>query len=154
MAFTIFSILLFVFINWAWKLSIFKNWLVLIPNIAGVWIGTIKYQQKKPLNDILQISKRIIMIINQSLLELSIIVKTKEMESLSFIGGFDINKEQGRKRICYSYTSKARILERENNPIHDGTALLNIEGDPPVRLYGEYWTSRRTIGIMRLKKKK
>ena len=38
-AFTIYGAILIIFTKWLWKSSIFKEWLVLIPNLSGEWTG-------------------------------------------------------------------------------------------------------------------
>ena len=79
-------------------------------------------------------------------------MKTKEMNSTSFVAAFDIDQNQNRNRICYSYTSRPKPECREQSPMHDGTALLDIIGNPQFKLIGEYWTTRKTTGMIILKK--
>ena len=79
-------------------------------------------------------------------------MRTKEMKSTSFVSAFDIDKNQNRKRVCYSYTSIPKPEYREKSPMHNGTALLDIMANPPNKLSGEYWTTRKTTGTIELKK--
>jgi len=153
-AFTIYGILLILFIKWIWKNPIFKGWLVLIPDISGKWSGIITstYIKSESWKENKQIKIKVI--IKQELFSLSVVMKSKEMKSESYIAAFDIDKSQNRNRICYSYTSKPKPEFRKKSPIHDGTALLDIIGIFPKKLEGEYWTTRETVGSIKLLKKK
>jgi hypothetical protein len=52
--------------------------------------------------------------------------------------------------ICYTYSSHAFAETIETNPWHDGTARLIIEKGRELKLIGNYWTLRKTIGTMEL----
>lgn len=151
-AFTIYGIILIIFTKWLWKFHIFKEWLVLIPNLTGEWRGKLSATYQDPEAGKKKDSKNINANIKQDLFHISIITRTEEMKSTSFVAAFDIDKNQNRKRVCYSYTSIPKPEYREKSPIHYGTALLDIVGNPPYKLSGEYWTTRKTTGTIELKK--
>lgn len=50
------------------------------------------------------------------------------------------------------YFNESRILIRDQgrNPIHYGGIRMNIIGSPAIRLTGEYWTTRNTVGELNL----
>jgi len=151
-AVTIYGLIFIVFVKWLWKCRIFKGWLVLIPDISGEWTGKLKTTYTDPGTGKKKRSKKIHAIIKQDLFLISITLETKEMKSYSYVAGFDIDNKQNRNKICYSYTSKPRPEYREGSPIHDGTALLDIIGNPPLKLEGEYWTTRKTTGTIELER--
>jgi len=151
-AVTIYGLILIVFVKWLWKCRIFKGWLVLIPDLSGEWTGKLKTTYTGTKTGKKKRDIKIDAIIKQELFSVSVTMKTKEMKSYSYVAGFDIDNKQNRNKICYSYTSKPRPEYREGSPIHDGTALLDIIGNPPTKLEGEYWTTRRTTGTIELER--
>lgn len=151
-AFTIYSLMFLIFIKWLWKCWFFKGWLVLIPDLSGKWTGKLNTTFVDPETGDKKKSKKIEAIIKQDLFSISFALTTKEMTSNSYIAAFDIDKKQNRNKICYTYTSRPNPHYRGISPIHDGTALLNIIGSPPDKIEGEYWTTRKTTGIIELKK--
>lgn len=151
-AFTIYGIILIIFTKWLWKFRIFKEWLVLIPNLSGEWRGNLITTYQDSETGEKKDSKNINANIKQDLFHISIILRTEEMKSTSFIAAFDIDNNQNRNRVCYIYTSLPKPEYRENSPIHYGSALLDIVGNPPYKLSGEYWTTRKTTGTIELKK--
>lgn len=150
MAITIYGLALIIFAEWLWKYPIFKEWLVLIPNLSGEWTGKLNATYQDPEAGKKTSSKGINATIKQDLFHISIIMRTKEMKSTSFVAAFDIDKNQNLKRMCY--TSRPKPEYREKSPMHDGTALLEIMENPPSKLNGEYWTTRKTTGTIELKK--
>lgn len=148
------SIVLFELIFWwlfakyIWKLKIFYPWLVYVPNISGSWFGTIVFKN----SDNEETTKNVNVLIQQTLQSVHILMKSADMDSVSFVSGFLVDKENKQCRLAYSYTSKARINQRETNPIHDGSVLLTVNIDTQNHLDGEYWTSRKTSGEIRLTK--
>ncbi|HDY75921.1 MAG TPA: hypothetical protein ENH49_05300 [Candidatus Marinimicrobia bacterium] len=151
-AITIYGFALIIFSKWLWKYPIFKGWLVLIPNLSGEWTGKVKTTYQDPETGKKTSSKDMKATIKQDLYNISIIMSTKEMKSSSFVAAFDIDKNQNRNNLCYSYTSRPKPDYRDKSPMHDGTALLDIIGNPPSELNGEYWTTRRTTGLIEFKK--
>lgn len=77
-------------------------------------------------------------------------MRTAEMESHSYIEGFCIDKDAQVRRLCYSYTSRPKVSLRHRSTPHDGTVLFNIIGNRELKLEGEYWTQRQTIGTVTL----
>jgi hypothetical protein len=76
------------------------------------------------------------------------------MESNSYTASFKLDATTDEKRLCYSYLSKPKANIRDRSPIHDGTALLTIQGEKENKLEGEYWTNRATTGEMYLQRQK
>lgn len=149
-AIALYGLALIVFARRLWKHPIFKKWLVLIPDLSGEWTGSLNATYKDPETGEKTSFRGVKATIKQDLFSISIIMRTEEMKSTSFVAAFDIDEEQNRLRMCYSYTSRPKPENRERSPMHDGTALLDIIGNPPSRLNGEYWTTRRTTGTIEL----
>ena len=78
-------------------------------------------------------------------------MRTKEMESRNFISGFDIDKDNQKLRLVYSYISEPKQSIRDRSPQHKGTMLFDIIKDNGhIKLIGNYWTERQTTGKVEL----
>lgn len=146
----IIGLLFAVFAKWGWKIKIFQGWLVLFPNLNGTWQGTIQTTWKDPKTNKTPDPIPVLLTIKQSLLHLSCIMKTAEMTSYSFAEDFKIDHEKQIKQIVYSYISKPIVNLSERSSIHEGTIIFDILGKPVNKLSGQYWTSRKTTGLIEL----
>ncbi len=137
---TIVATICSLFISWAWKLRVFRGWLVPFPCLSGRWIGEIKavYNGK-------QMTIPTEANINHTFFNIQIKIRTGESSSISTCGGFDIDKDRGLNNLIYTYQNTPKVAVREHSEIHFGTARVEINDDA-TRLDGEYWTSRKTIG--------
>lgn len=140
------AIFAFAFERWLWKLPIFQRWLVPFPSLAGEWQGTISYNWNNTDN-----SKDINLTIRQTFLRIQIIIETDESKSRSICGSFDIEKMRGRQHLIYSYLNEPNATVRDRSQIHYGTAMFEFN-DTGDTLNGTYWTDRKSVGDMNLKK--
>lgn len=151
------DLLLFAFfVKRGWKFRLFKGWLVPFPNLNGTWEGQIittwinqeTGQSMPPVPAILTIK--------QTFLKISCVIRTEEMSSYSYSEGFKLESENQIKQLSFSYTSKPRTTVTDRSPIHEGSIVFDIIGEPEKKLKGQYWTSRRTTGeiIMTFREKK
>jgi hypothetical protein len=146
---TIDSILILLFCKYFWKYKIFKNWLVLIPNISGTWKGYIHSTWEDPLTGKRPDRIPTILTINQSLFNISCVMRTYEMKSYSFTGSFIIDKENQIRRLAYMYDSIPAQTVKDRSAQHYGSALFDLI-DNDKKLSGEYWTGRKTTGSIKL----
>ena len=150
---TIDMILFTIFAKWVWKWRILQGWLILFPNLDGIWKGRVNSLCNDP--EVHGETRLIdgVLVIRQTFLNINCRLTTKESESVSYSASFLIHPESNKKQLVYSYFNKSRRSIREQSVPHDGTALLNIitEGDK-IRLEGEYWTSRKTVGELAFEK--
>ena len=86
--------------------------------------------------------------IKQTLLKISIIMKTDESSSGSVSASID--EVFGENRLTYCYMNKPMASVRNRSEIHYGTAMLNC--DFPGKLSGSYFTDRKTTGDMYFKR--
>ena len=142
------TIITVLFVSWAWKWRIFRGWLVPIPNLNGEWEGKIFYKEEEK-----EKTRKVSVNIKQTFLYIVVRLCSKESESLSFCGSFSIDEKHGIRQLIYSYQNDPKSIIREKSAIHYGTTKLNISPDN-IELEGEYWTSRKTIGSITLKKKR
>jgi hypothetical protein len=135
-----------VFVKWGWKLKAFRGWLVSFPNLSGTWLGFIYSGWVNPKTGEKPPPIPVILTVNQSFAHISCVMRTSEMESISYSEGFLIEPERQIKSVAYSYTSKPRLSLNERSIPHDGTAVFNIVERPKKKLTGRYWTERLTKG--------
>ena len=64
----------------------------------------------------------------------------------------DIDEDREIKRLFYNYQNEPKPEFRDRSQIHYGTVRLNISEDNN-KLDGEYWTSRKSVGTISLKRK-
>lgn len=135
-----------IFFKWVWKWSIFKNWLVPFPDLNGTWEGYIKTTWINPETSETPPEIPAILTIKQTFLNISCVLRTAEMTSNGYSSGFKLDSENQSKQLSYSYTSRPSTMVTDRSPIHDGTILFDIVGDPAKKLKGQYWTTRKTTG--------
>jgi hypothetical protein len=131
-----------VFVKWAWKWSIWQNWLVPFPDLNGTWKGFIRSnwvnletgQQLSPIPALL--------VIKQSFSRTTCRLMTAESSSESFAESFEIEPDSGAKLFVYSYRNEPKPSVKKRSEPHEGTAKLRVCKDKKLRLEGKYWNDR------------
>ena len=149
-AVAVYSVLLFVFVKWLWRLRIFRRWLVITPDLQGTWKGTLKSTWTDPDTKQKVAPKKMTLVIKQTLLTISCVMYTDESESFSNTAQINEDDDSGIFQLSYNYTNRPKASVRERSEIHDGAAILKVN-ESERTLEGEYWTSRKTTGEIRLK---
>jgi hypothetical protein len=143
------------FQTFLWKWKIFREWLVLFPDLGGTWIGEIQtdYLDPKTNRQIKPIPCMNVVVHRFNQIKLKI--KTIESESVSFSEQLIFEKTSNTKRITYSYVNDPNLLLDYRSNSHKGTTILNLVGED--KMEGYYFTSRGskgTINLTRFSKKK
>lgn len=146
----IYSILLLAFTTWAWRLRFLQGWLVPYPDLEGTWEGTLESTWVDPTTGLRKPAIPIVLVIKQSFSSISCTMHTQESTSFSNAAQISTDDESGIVRLSYNYTNRPKATVRDRSEIHDGAAILRIVTEPQRALEGEYWTSRKTTGDMRL----
>lgn len=150
-AIAVYSLLHVAFTTWAWRLRMFQGWLVPYPDLQGTWEGTLESTWVDPTTSLRKPAIPIVLVIKQLFSSISCTMHSQESTSFSNAAQLSSDDESGVLRLGYNYTSRPRATVRDRSEIHDGAAILRIIRGTPVAMEGEYWTSRRTTGDMRLK---
>lgn len=133
----------------AWKWGIFRNWLVIVPDLSGTWDGVLESdwidpdtkEKTAPINSMLTI--------RQTLFRVSCVLVTGESSSRSISSEFVFDQDAQTCKLIYTYQSDPNQILQAKSRIHYGTAVLNVKGTSANRLLdGDYWTGRRTSGHM------
>lgn len=136
------------FENYLWRCKWLRPLIVKVPNLHGTWKGNLQSSWIDPETGNALAPIDITVYIKQSFSSISVEIHTDKMISTSYIAGFRTDSETGLQELCYTYSSKAHLATRENNPWHDGTTKLTIYEGQSICLTGEYWTARKTIGTL------
>lgn len=123
--------------------------MVLIPNLSGTWKGYIYSTWEDPLTGERPDRIPVILTINQSLVNISCVMRTYEMTSNSFVCNFIIDNEKQVRKLAYMYDSIPKQNVKARSAQHYGSVLYDlVENDK--KLTGEYWTGRKTTGGIKL----
>src|SRR5258708_7404620 len=147
---TVDTIIGFLFVQYLWRFKIFRGWLVPFPNLNGSYKGTIQTTWIDPITNERPAPIPATLTINQTFFRISCVMRTKEMVSYSFISDFILDKDEQVKKLAYSYSSNPKQVVIERSPQHLGTMVFEIEEKPKWRLVGEYWTGRKTTGVIEM----
>lgn len=143
-----------IFVTQAWRWRIFRGWLVPFPDLNGTWQGTIQTTWSDPQTGAIPGPIPAVLTIKQSFIRLSCVMRTAEMTSRSCFADFWLDGDEQIKMLGYSYHSTSIPSVVDRSAPHDGTVVLEIVGSPAKKLKGQYWTSRKTTGEVRMEFKK
>ena len=151
---TVITAISWFFCNVAWKWSLFRKWLVLVPDLNGKWTGTLISDWVNPDTNNKLPPIDWTLTIKQSLFRISCVLKTGESSSCSITSTFMIDPDNQVCRLVYTYQNDPAQTIQDRSRIHYGTAMLDVkEEDRSVVLDGSYFTGRNTSGQMNFKLK-
>ena len=143
----------YIFTKFIWKYIPYSFKLFSVPYIEGDWKGSIEttYQENESSN--LPKNKDIKVKITQpDIFIIKVTLSTNGSISHSY-GEYIEVKEDGSIYLNYSYYSNQDATVREKSPIHYGSARCKLEiKEDLLNLNGNYWTDRKTTGVIRLHK--
>lgn len=127
--------------RWLWR----WRWLQLgffpMPDLRGTW--RVSLRPAAPWND--PPERIAYMVVRQTYSSITFRLFTAESSSES-IAARVMKAEDGTFSIAAVYRNTPRLSLRETSPIHLGALKLDVRGDPPVSLSGQYWTDRKSQG--------
>jgi hypothetical protein len=140
-------ILLWLCERWAWRWQWLHPWFVSTPVLRGTWRGVIVStwvdsttgQRVPPIEAYAAIT--------QTASTIQIRMMTAESES-QLLGASIVRDDDGLPQLFGTYRNTPRQEVRHRSQIHHGGLFLNIHGDPPRLLEGQYWTDRNTTGSL------
>jgi hypothetical protein len=133
------------FDKWAWHWKIFYPWLVSTPYLEGTWKGKINSNWIDPETDRVIDAIDAYFIIRQKFSNIHARLITKESSSELLTGELLKNSDETWQFVG-AYRNTPKILIRDRSPIHHGAIMMQIKGQPPYGLEGQYWTDRNTQG--------
>lgn len=143
------SAVLLVFDAWAWRLPIFRSWLIKRPVLHGTWKTELQSDWTNPETGEDAPTIHCFMVIRQTASKVSIRLVTPESKSETVSAGIEVCSD-GTFELSCTYRNKPKAMYRHRSEVHYGAMLLGIENQMPQRLEGEYWTDRKTTGSVSL----
>lgn len=135
------ALIMAVFEKWAWKWNFINVVTGGMPVLLSVYSGNI-------VSDYDYIKRNAELLVKQSFLRVSIVMKTEESSSISVAAS--IIHINGDPKLVYHYINEPRSDLRSGSPMHYGTAVLNVR--EPDMISGNYYTDRKTKGTMEFSK--
>lgn len=143
------ALLVQIFDRWAWRWPLIRRF-VRRPCVDGTWRGSLASHWVDPkTGKQTPPDPEIYMVIRQTFWTVSTRVITRESKSYSINAKID-SEGDSHYSLLAIYRNTPRASVRDRSPIHHGTMMLDIGGDPPSRLEGFYWTDRKTMGEIEL----
>jgi hypothetical protein len=133
------------FDKWAWHWKIFNPWLVSTPYLEGTWKGEIKSNWINPKTEQMIEPIDAYLMIRQKFSAIHAHLITKESSSELLTGELIKNPDETWQFVG-AYRNTPKILIRDRSPIHHGAIMLQVKGQFPIGLEGQYWTDRNTQG--------
>jgi hypothetical protein len=138
-----------VFDRWAWRWPGVSKIAGSRPDIAGTWRGSLASEWVDPsTRNGIPPDPEVYLVVRETFSTVSAQLLTRESKSETIAGTIDRNGV-GTSLIGV-YRNVPRSAVRDRSAIHYGALILDVEGSPPGRLDGRYWTDRHTAGELRL----
>ncbi|MBX7500646.1 hypothetical protein K3181_04250 [Qipengyuania sp. YG27] len=138
---------------WAWKLPIFRGWLIKRPYVHGTWKVELQSDWVNPETNEGVPTIHCFLVVRQTASQISLRLITEESSSETVSAGVEACSD-GTFEISCAYRNKPKSMYRYRSQIHYGAMLLSVESATPTRLEGEYWTDRKTTGSVTLTDRK
>jgi predicted pore-forming effector associated with SMODS systems len=148
---TIYMVLYLVFSRWAWRLAIFRGWLVPFPDLTGTWEGTLITTWRYPETGAASPPIDIRLVIRHQFDHLSCVLYTAESMSWSTAATLYGDDADAIKRLSYTYINQPKAAVRDRSAISNGAVVLQLTEGRERQLEGQYWTDRKTTGDIALR---
>jgi hypothetical protein len=121
---------------------------VIFPDLQGTYKGTLNYTWGDE-----QGQREIDIVIDQTLINTQVFLKSHGKSLSDSIVCAEIKREKnGNWKIYYAYFNENRDPAAENSGDHYGFAALNIVIANDITLSGRYFTDRKTLGSISVKR--
>lgn len=135
--------------RWLWRWRWLQLGLFPMPDIRGTWL--VRLRPEAPWNN--PPERQAYMVIRQTYSSVTLRFYTAESASESITARV-MRAEDGTFSLAAVYRNTPRLPFRKDSPIHLGALKLDIQGDPPTALSGQYWTDRKSQGELLLSDRK
>lgn len=115
------------------------------PVLRGTWKGELESTWIDPSNGSRLEPVDVFLAVRQTYSSVSLRMMTTESSSRSLVASMDAPRDDV-PRVSSTYQNVPRLLIQNRSRIHHGALMLDVEGVPPNRLTGFYWTDRDTKG--------
>lgn len=136
-------LLLLAFDRWLWRLRPIRR-LVRVPVVSGTWKGKLTSAWRDPQSGEQRPPTTVYLSIRQTYSTIDVCLISEESRSASLAARLETGA--GGAELTYTYRNAPKLLIQDRSRVHEGTAVLQVHGEPPAALTGHYWTSRDTKG--------
>ncbi len=133
------------FERWFWRWSPLHPHVVPTPVVRGTWRGDLETFWVDPKTKKTPPTKTVYLAIEQTMTTIRVRLLTDESASDPIVASV-ARMPNGYRAISYTYENTPSLELRRKSPPHRGGALLEIVGQPPTGIAGEYWTDRDSKG--------
>lgn len=130
------SVLLFIWDQWAWKWPPFQRIPSVTRDISGTWETLLESMWIDPNTGKPITPKTVYVVVRQTSSTTSLTLISNESKSKSSIAR--VIREDGSWLVHYVYSNEPQLDLRRRSPIHHGSGVLSITGNPVKRLAGGY----------------
>lgn len=134
--------------KWIWKTKIAQKLPSVPIDISGTWESTLESLWVNPKTGKSPEPKTVYVVVRQTSSRISVSLITDESLSRSSLARLTV--EDGTWTLHYIYTNQSHLELRKQSPIHHGSAVFTVTGQPAKRLNGGYWTDRDSKGRLTL----
>jgi hypothetical protein len=134
--------------RWAWRWQWLHPWFVSTPVLHGTWRGQLVSTWVDPATGQGVPPIEAYVAVTQTASTIRMRLMTAESES-ELLGGSIVRDGDGLPRLFGTYRNTPKPEFRYRSQIHHGGLFLNVHGEPPRLLEGQYWTDRKTTGSLR-----
>lgn len=127
--------------KWLWRIRWLRPWLFNMPDLNGTW--KVGIRPTAPESSPEKVGGY--MVIRQTFSFISLRLFTAESHSES-LSAHVARRDDGTYSVAAVYRSTTRLHVRERSPLHHGALVLDVHGDPPDSVAGQYWTDRLSHG--------
>lgn len=136
--------LYFVWDYWLWRTSLLQRLPRVPRNVRGTWQGTLTSFWVDPATQQRPPAKSVYLVVHQTASQVVVQLLTDESKSVSAVAFIsEVNKST---ELAYLYANRPDMRFEDRSRVHYGATVLNVAGNPAVRLQGRYWTDRDSKG--------
>jgi SMODS-associating 2TM, beta-strand rich effector domain len=134
-----------IFERWVWRWPPLHPHVIPTPVVRGTWRGDLESFWIDPKTRKIPPVKTVYLAISQTMTTIHVRLLTDESASDPIVASV-AKMPNGYRAIFYTYENTPSVELRRKSPPHRGGALLEIVGQPPTGIAGEYWTDRDSKG--------
>ncbi len=138
------SIILTAWDRWLWKLPLAQKFAQVTRDVSGTWRGNLDSQWVNPDTGLAFGMQDAFLVIRQTSSSASVTLITSGASSKSSIA--ELINDNGSWSVHYTYMHEPNSANSVTNPMHHGSGVIAVVGNPPRRLRGSYWTDRSSRG--------
>lgn len=142
------TIVIFAWDKWLWKLPVSQMIPSVARNVSGTWETFLESMWVDPSTNQVIEPKTVYVVIRQTSSQTSVTLISNESKSKSALARLVL--EDGSWILHYIYTNQPLLDLQHRSPIHHGSGVLEVVGNPARRIAGSYWTDRNSRGKLSL----